>query len=86
MTFLIERLFIEQHQAYTIHLDNQQVMSAVSHVYRIFNNQEKDITTLDETLIQYSDTNHQVILKFLGATQLVRYGVNINYRSVQMSE
>ncbi|CAF0874109.1 unnamed protein product [Rotaria sp. Silwood1] len=79
LTLMIETPFTKKHQPYTIYLDNEQVMSAVSHVYRVFNNQETDVTTKDRTLIQYSDSNYQIILKLQGPDRLQRYGVNINY-------
>jgi hypothetical protein len=59
-------------------------MGAFSHVYRVFNNEETEITTQDAKLIQYSDSNYQVILKFQGPSHLSLYGVNINYDSVPM--
>ncbi len=84
MTLIIETEFTQQHQSYTIHLDNEQLMSTVTNVYRILNNQEKEITTKDKILIQNSDSNYQIILKFQGPTHLGRYGVNIDYKSIQM--
>ena len=82
MTLIIDTQFTQKRQPYTIYLDNEQLMAAMSHIYRIFNNQETEITTKDRTLIQYSDVNHQIILKFQSPTQLSRYGVNIDYKSV----
>jgi hypothetical protein len=82
MTLVIETQFTQNHQPYTIRLDNAQIMQAVSHVYRIINNKEIDITTKDKTLTQKSDSNYQIILKFQGPKHLGRYGVNINYESV----
>ncbi|CAF1081794.1 unnamed protein product [Rotaria sp. Silwood1] len=79
LTLIIETSFTQQHQRYAIYLDNEQLMSAVSHVYRIINNQERCVTTKDKTLIQYSDSNYKIILKFQGPERLERYGVNINY-------
>ncbi len=57
-------------------------MTAVSHVYRVFNDQEDEITTKEKTLKQDSDKNYQIRLKFQGPTHLSRYGVNIDYKSV----
>jgi hypothetical protein len=36
-------------------------VGAILHVYRIFNNQGTDVTTRDKTLIEYSDSNYQII-------------------------
>jgi len=82
LTLIIETSFTQKHQPYTIYLDNEQLMTAVSHVYRVFNNQEDEITTKEKTLKQDSDENYQIRLKFQGPTHLSRYGVNIDYESV----
>ena len=84
MTLVIETPFTRTHRRFLMRLDNQQLAGAVSHVYRIFNNQETDVTTRDDTLIQYSDPNYQIILKFQGPTSLSRYGVDIDYRTEAM--
>jgi hypothetical protein len=82
MTLTIETLFTRQHQPFTIALDNVKLSTAISNVYRIINNQETDVTTHDKTLIQHSDSNYQIILKFQGPTRLTRYGINIEYKTV----
>ncbi|CAF3430833.1 unnamed protein product [Rotaria socialis] len=84
LTLIIQTPFTAQKQPYTTYFDNEQIVSGISHVYRIFNNQETDVTTKDKTLIQYSDANYQVVLKFQGPDHLQRYGVNINYDAVSM--
>ncbi|CAF0908376.1 unnamed protein product [Rotaria sordida] len=84
LTLIIETPFTEQHQRYAIYLDNEQLMSAVSRVYRIINNQERCVTTKDKTLIQYSDSNYKIILKFQGPESFERYGVNIDYNVLQL--
>lgn len=81
MTLIIETPFTRSHQRFTMFLDNQQLTGAISRVFRIFNGQETEVTTRDSTLIQYSDSNYQIILKFEGPTHLSRYGVNIDYRT-----
>jgi len=81
MTLIIETPFTQKHQHYTITLDNEQVYGAITNVYRIINDKEIKITTPDKTIIQHSDSNYQIILKFQAPTHLSRYGVNINYES-----
>ncbi|CAF0769905.1 unnamed protein product [Adineta steineri] len=83
MTLIIGTQFTQQQQPYTILIDNEQVISTVSHVYRIINDKETEVTTQEKSLKQHSDTNYQIILKFQGPTKLGRYGVNINYESYQ---
>ncbi len=82
LTLIIETLFTEKHQAYTISLNNEQLFGAITNIYRIIDNKEIEITTHDKILVQQSDLNYQVILKFQGPTHLGRYGVNIDYESI----
>lgn len=84
LTLIIETPFTSTRQPYTIYLDNEQLMTGVLHVYRVFNNQETEVTTRDKKLIQYSDANYQIILKLQGPSRLSRYGVNIDYQVVKM--
>lgn len=84
LTLVIETPFTTQHQQYAIYLDNKQAMSGVSHIYRIINKQEQDVTSKDETLIQYSDSNYKIILKFQGPNRLQRYGVNLQYNATAL--
>ncbi|UJR07733.1 hypothetical protein I4U23_012017 [Adineta vaga] len=84
MTLVIETKFTQQRQPYSINLDNTQLKGAILHVYRVFNNQETEITTQDKVLVQRSDSNYQVILKFQAPTQLSRYGVQIDYKSTSL--
>jgi hypothetical protein len=79
MTLIIETSFTRSRQAYWISVDNQALQGAVSHVYRIYNGQETDVSVFTPKLVQYSDPNYQIILKFEGPTSLGRYGVNVNY-------
>ena len=84
LTLIIETPFTSTRQPYTVYFDNEQLMSGVLHVYRLFNNQETEVTTRDKKLIQYSDSNYQIILKLQGPSRLSRYGVNVDYEVVKM--
>ena len=66
MTLIIETPYTQARQPYRISLDNSLIMEDVLHVYRIINNQETDVTTLDDQLVQSSDSNYQIMLKFQG--------------------
>lgn len=79
MTLVLDSPFTGSQQKYQMSFDNQQIMSAVSHVYRIIDGEEIDVTTTEPKLIQTSDDNYQIILKFEGPTSLTRYGLNIVY-------
>ncbi|CAF1093438.1 unnamed protein product [Adineta ricciae] len=81
MTLVIETPFTQKRQRFTVSLETQPLQGAVSHVYRIIDDQETDVTTREPILTQDSDANYQVILKFQGPTRLSRYGVVIQYES-----
>ena len=85
MTFIVETPFTQSKQGYILYIDNVQLAQGISRVFRIFNNQETEVTTRGDKLIQYSDANYQIILKFEGPKQLSRYGVVIDYKTVQMA-
>ena len=77
-------IYSKKKQAYTIYVDHECLNGAVSHVYRLFNGQETEVTTTNSKLIQYSDANYQVILKLQGPPRLTYYGVFINYEVTDM--
>jgi hypothetical protein len=79
LTAIIDTPFTEKKQAYKLFIENEQLQPYISHVYRILDGRETEVTTTNKTLIQYSDANYQVILKFEGPPTLYYYGVFINY-------
>ncbi|UJR18733.1 hypothetical protein I4U23_005640 [Adineta vaga] len=71
LTLTIETSFTQQHQPYSIRLNNQQLTQLKDYsvkVYRILNSQETELKSVDDVIIQYSDSNYQIILKFQGPT------------------
>lgn len=84
MTYVIETSHTQAHQAYTISLANSPLMQDGARVYRIINNQETDVTTSDARIVQLSDSNYQVILKFQGPLRSIRGGLIIDYTSSKM--
>lgn len=85
LTTIIETPFTQKKQAYKLYIDNEQLTPYISHVYRILNGKETEVTTTDKILIQHSDANYQVILKFQGPPTLYYYGVFINYNITVVS-
>jgi hypothetical protein len=79
LTMIIETPFSKKQQAYTIELNNERVMGAISHVYRLIDGKEIEVTTKESKLIQHSDSKYQVILKLQGPPKLTYYGVFIDY-------
>jgi hypothetical protein len=76
---IIETPFTEKQKAYAIYIANEGMMGPVEHIYRLINDQEIEITTTDSKLIQYSDSNYQIILKFQSPSEFTYYGVFIDY-------
>ena len=83
LTMIIETPFTAEQQSYTIHIDNEGMMGPVSHVFRLIEGEEIEITTNGSKLIQYADANYQVILKFRSPTEFNYYGVFIDYEVYQ---
>jgi hypothetical protein len=79
LTMIIETPFSKKQQAYTIELNNERIMGAISHVYRLIDGKEIEVTTKESKLIQHSDSKYQVILKLQGPPKLTYYGVFIDY-------
>jgi len=84
LTITIETPFTQKQQAYTIYINNEKLQGAIPHIFRVFNGQETEVTTTDKRLIQYSDVNYQVILKFQAPPKLTYFGVFINYEVTKM--
>jgi hypothetical protein len=84
LTVTIETPFTQQRQPYAVIFNNKWLMEALTNVYRVFNNQETEVITHDTTLIQYSDSNYQVILKFQAPSTISAYKVFLNYDVVRM--
>ena len=84
LTMTIVTLFTQRQEAYKVSIDNEALNGAISHVYRLFNGEETEVTTNDNELVQDSDSNYQVIIKLQGPSQLTYYGVFINYKVMRM--
>lgn len=84
LTMTIETPFTEKQQAYAIFIDNEGMMGPVSHVYRLIDNKEIEVTTTSKKLVQYSDSNYQVTLKFQSPSEFTYYGVFIDFVVVQI--
>jgi hypothetical protein len=83
LTVVIETPYTQQRQPYTIHLHSRQLKSQISHIYRLLQGQEIERTKIGNTVIEKSDSNYQVILKFQAPTQLKFYGLFIAYDIVK---
>jgi hypothetical protein len=71
LTIIIETPFTQQRQPYAIYLNNQQLKPFKRYdvkIYRIIKEQETELISTDDVIVQNSDSNYQVILKFQGPT------------------
>lgn len=76
LTFVIGT---HKHQAFTVSVNTDRLMGSVSHIFRIIGNQETEVTTKDHKLVQKSDSNGQVKLKFEVPPELMPYVVFVEY-------
>ncbi|CAF2184018.1 unnamed protein product [Rotaria magnacalcarata] len=83
LTISIASPFTMEKKASILYLQNREVRAGVNKIFRIYKDQVTDVTTSDDTLIQYSDADYLYILKFVGPQTLQRYGVNINWETKQ---
>ncbi|CAF3280909.1 unnamed protein product [Rotaria socialis] len=79
LTIIIETPFTIKQQNYMVQFDNDHMMGAISNVYRLIDGKETEVTTTASKLIQYADSNYQVVLKLQGPPNLFYYGVFIDY-------
>lgn len=79
LTVIIETPFTQQHQPYAIHINNKQIRSSDFSLYRILNGHETKIKSIEDIIVQQSDSNYQVILKVQAETIESLYILPINY-------
>ncbi|CAF1452002.1 unnamed protein product, partial [Didymodactylos carnosus] len=76
LTITIGTQYTYQRKPFTLYLDNRGQT-----IYRIHDGgQETEITSRDKVIIQYSDANYQIILKFQEADTIGPYLGFINYK------
>ncbi|CAF3670398.1 unnamed protein product [Rotaria socialis] len=68
-----------QHQAFTISINNDRLMNFVSHVFRIIDDKETEVTTKDHKLIENSDSHYQIKLKLHVPPELMPYLGFVDY-------
>ena len=81
LTVIIETPYTQQHQSYALHINNRQIRWSDFSLYRILNGHETQIKSIADIVIQQSDANDQVILKFQAETTISVYILPINYNA-----
>lgn len=79
MTLIIETPFTQQRRPYRISLYSERLPESIKHLYRLLDGQETEIPIIGERIVQESDSNYQVILKFQAPSEMSTYGVYIKY-------
>lgn len=79
LTIIIETPFTKKHEKYAISLYNDRIIGVIPHVYRIIDGKEIDVTSKEQKLTQYSDSNYQIILKFQAPPSLTVKGADLAY-------
>lgn len=79
LTITIETSFTKQSQAYAISIDNGQIKDYTIRMYRILNDKEVEIKSIDDRIVLTSDANYQIILKLQGPPSIFYYGFPLSY-------
>jgi hypothetical protein len=80
LTVTVETPFTQQHQPYTINIDNRLIKDYSVGIYRILNGQEIHVKSVDDVIVQNSDSNYQIILKFQAEKTITYYGFPFMYK------
>lgn len=73
LTIIVETPFTQRQQSYAIHIDNRYFKEYPLPIYRIIDGHETEIKTTDDTIVQKSDSNYQVIMKLQAETTISYY-------------
>jgi len=84
LTIIIATTYTQQRQPYAINIDNGFFKVYPLPIYRILDGQETEITTTDDVIVQKSDSNYEVILKFQAQTTVSYYISHIYYNVTQV--
>ncbi len=84
LTIIIATPQTRQHQPYAIHFDNRNFKLYPLPIYRILDGKETEIITTDDVIVQNSDSNYQIILKFQAETTISYYVSFIHYNVTQV--
>ncbi|CAF1281737.1 unnamed protein product [Rotaria sordida] len=72
-------LFTQKRQPFSIRLDTEEIMLAVSRVCQVSPEASFELQPVGNIIIAKSDSNYEVVLKFEAPPRWKFYGRNINY-------
>ncbi|CAF2517664.1 unnamed protein product [Rotaria sp. Silwood2] len=84
LTVTIETPFTQKHQPYAINIDNTLIKDYSIRIYRIIDGHETEVKSRDDVIVQNSDSNYQIILKFQGPSTIYYYGFPFNYNVTKL--
>lgn len=84
LTIFVVTPFTQQHQPYAIHVDNRPFKEYPMPIYRILDGKETEIKTTDDLIVEKSDSNYQVVLKFQAQTSVSYYLSFIRYNTTKL--
>lgn len=80
LTITIETPYTQQHQPYTVSIDNTRFQSPTFQLYRMLNGHETLIKSPDNVVVEKSDSNYQVILKVQAPFSISLYLMKFGYK------
>ncbi|CAF3997688.1 unnamed protein product, partial [Rotaria sp. Silwood1] len=83
-TIIIEAPFTQQLQSYSIAIDNALIKESDIRVYRILDGREIEVKSTGDVIVQNSDSNYQVILKFQAPSTIGLYVLPFNYKVTKL--
>ncbi|CAF1006880.1 unnamed protein product [Rotaria sordida] len=84
LTVTIETPFTQKRQPYAINIDNSLIKDYSIRIYRIIDGHETEVKSMDDVIVQDSDSNYQIILKFQGPSTIYYYGFPFNYNVTEL--
>lgn len=84
LTIFVVTPFTQHRQPYAIHFDNRPFKEYPMPIYRILDGKETEIKTMDDFIVEKSDPNYQVVLKFQAQTSVSYYLSFIRYNTTKL--
>jgi hypothetical protein len=80
LTITVVTPFTKERHPCAINIQNVIIKDYDVGMYRILDGQEIDIKTTDDIIVQKSDSNYQIVLKFKAQPTISYYGFPLNYK------
>lgn len=84
MTFTIETPYTQERQPYAIEIDNKQIKTYSLPMYRILDGQEIELNSTHDVIVEKSDSNYQVQIKFRAPSTLTYFTFPFPYNVTKL--